>query len=231
MTHEEFLAAAVQLQPTYQPSTETRDRIAQVDFVPIIGPSGVGKSTLIKRLGLHLVMSDMTRDIRPGEVDAGDAFFRKDYDRMYEELQAGEFVQIAIGPDGEFYATRANSYPPRGPALMPMVASVLPVMRQLGFKSVTPLYIVAPSFEEWLRRFETMGHTPDRRAKRLQEAQQSLELALADESMTFVLNDAVEEATETIRLILSGADYDDKIARKAAQAMLEAMRQFSGQPV
>jgi hypothetical protein len=47
-----------------------------------------------------------------------DYFFRKDYDKIVEEMKNGRFVQVAIGSGGDFYATRDSTYPESGIAVM-----------------------------------------------------------------------------------------------------------------
>ena len=226
MTHDEFLSVAAGYLDSYQASIAVREHISNIDFVPIIGPSGVGKTTVIKRLGLPTVLSDMTRERRPDEIDGEDAFFRTDYDRMMQELEDGEFAQFAMGPDGEFYATRSSAYPPEGFAVMPFVANALPSVRKLGFRSITPICLVAPTPDEWAKRYETKQHPPERHIKRLAEARQSLQLCLQDPEIFFVINGDLTTACQEIQHILashvSDASQRDK-ARSAALAMLEQL--------
>ncbi len=225
MTHEDFLQAAAATLPHYQSSVVAREHLAQVDLIAIIGPSGVGKSTIIKSLGIPLVPSDMTRDKRIDEIDGEDASFRTDYDRMNEEIVNGDFAQFVIGPDGEFYATRAASYPAKGPATMPLVASALPAMRQIGFRTVVPIFVAVPTFEEWMRRFAERSMPIDRQQKRLHEAKESLERSLADAETIFVLNDSVSRAVADIKHIVSdNRSYSADRALAAKSAATEMLR-------
>lgn len=227
MTHDDFLRAATVTLPNYKSSSQVRQQLAHVSLYPLIGPSGVGKSSIIRQLDIPLVPSDMTRERRPNEVDGEDAFFRTDYDRMNEEMVNGEFAQIAIGPDGEFYATRATSYPQRGAATMPLVASAINSMRGLGFSKVTPIFIAAPSFTEWMRRFEQQPIPVERKRRRLYEAKQSLTICLDDPGVFFVLNDELSRAVRDVKQIINGQEgYDHAkqgAARQAAKAMFDGL--------
>lgn len=65
----------------YRPSPETLERVKGVDFIAVIGPTAVGKSTLIEAAiaedpSLHLVVTTTSREPRPGEQDGVHMHFR-----------------------------------------------------------------------------------------------------------------------------------------------------------
>ena len=65
----------------------------------ISGPSGVGKSTVVRKLlkdepGLHLSVSATTRTSRPGEKHGRDYYFLNE-DEYKERVKAGGFLEYA----------------------------------------------------------------------------------------------------------------------------------------
>jgi guanylate kinase len=74
--------------------------MAQGPLIILSGPSGVGKSTVIRRLlaeaglPLHLSVSATTRQPRPGERDAADYFFWTP-EQFQKEIDQGGFLEWA----------------------------------------------------------------------------------------------------------------------------------------
>src|SRR5438132_598563 len=110
MTHDEFLQTFPALIKNYKPSPQAVSQISNVSLLMVVGPSGVGKTSLINLLGLPYVPSDITRPKRPKEQEGADYHFRNDYDNIIQQIKDGEFVQVAIGSGGDFYSTIASSY-------------------------------------------------------------------------------------------------------------------------
>ena len=80
-------------------------------LIIISGPSGVGKSTVVRRLfevcdlPLELSISATTRSPRPGEVDGEDYLFL-DSEDFAERQRKGEFLETAeVFGVGEWYGT------------------------------------------------------------------------------------------------------------------------------
>lgn len=222
MSRDEFLNLLPQLAANYQPAKEVLQQINKVNLLMIIGPSGVGKTTLIKILGLPYVASDTTRIKRPDEIEGADYFFREDYGRLLDEIKQKLFVQIAVGSGGDFYGTRAAAYPSNGWANMAVVADVIPVFRQLGFRSTVSAFITPPSYEEWQRRLAVHSVSPEQIQKRLAEARRSFSFAISDKQVNLILNDDVSEAKSQIQQLLEGK-VDNARAKKAKQSILQIM--------
>lgn len=225
MTREEFLKQLPELAANYNPAPDVLTKIGNLDLLMVIGPSGVGKTSVINKLGLQYVPSDTTREPRPGEKEGEDFYFRTDYDQIVSELKNGQFVQVAVDSGGDLKATRASPYPNSGTIVMAIVTDVVPIMRKLGFGKTTSAFITPPSYEEWMRRLgahELQGEKPN---KRLAEAKRSLTFALSDAEMHFILNDNLDEAVYQTKELISG-QIDTERERKAshaAQAMLDGI--------
>jgi guanylate kinase len=82
MTREEFLKVIPDLVKDYMRPAEVLARISGIELLIIVGATGVGKTTVIKRLGIPYVVADTTRPIRPDEINGTDYFFRTDYDQL-----------------------------------------------------------------------------------------------------------------------------------------------------
>src|SRR5581483_6131474 len=201
MTREEFLIKMPELAANYEPSPEVLRKIGNVTLCIIVGPTGVGKSSIIDRSGFKFVPSNTTRSQRPGERDGVDMIFEKDIDQAVANIKAARYVQIATGASGDLYATIDTSYPDSGVAILPVMADVVPVFRRLGFKDTKTIFIAAPTSKEWMRRIKKPGLTEHDIQKRMPEAHRSLNFALQDPDTHFVLNDDLNTAVEDVRAV------------------------------
>lgn len=221
---DDFLLWVRKLQETYKPSEAARQRLAQIDLLAIVGPTGVGKTTLINELGVPTVLSDVTRPMRPGEKNNQNYHFRTDYLEILNEIKAGQFVQFLVSDAGDFYGTRVDSYPSAGWCVMAVYATAIPLFRTLGFRRVLPVYIMPPGYVEWMRRIGQQ-RTGDLDA-RIAESITSLKLALVDPDYRFVLNDDVKLAVTDLQTILAGDEpyeHRSRLARETADILLERL--------
>jgi guanylate kinase len=222
MTREEFSAQLPELVKNYQPAADVLSQARNLELLMVVGPSGVGKTTLIQGSGLAYVPGDTTRTPRPEEKNGEDYYFRSDFDQIAQEIHAGRFVQVAIGPGGDFYSTKATSFPASGVATMAVLADVLPIFRNLGFKKTISAFVTPPSYDEWMRRLLIHRLSPEQFAKRIEEAKRSLELSLNDPEMHFIMNDEIDPAENQLASLLTGNidQTREGNAKQAAQALL-----------
>lgn len=214
MDKSDFIEWARKLSVNYTPSDTVRSQLAMVDLVAIVGPTGVGKSSIIKALDLPYVMSDVSREPRPDEKNNRTYHFREDYLQIIKEIKEGEYVQFLVSSYEEFYGTRLSAYPEEGPCTMAVVASAMPVFRQLGFRKLNVFYIMPPSYVEWMRRIG--GERADDLLGRISEARQSINLAMDDrDNYHFILNDTLDAAVADIRTVIAGGAIDEHRAQLA----------------
>jgi guanylate kinase len=204
MTRDEFIKQLPELVRDYQATPETLARISDINLLMVIGGTGVGKTSIIKRLGLPYVPSDTTRPTRPNEINGMDYFFRDDYDQLSKEIKEHKFVQINIFQTGDFYGTRAEAFPEVGFAVYAVVADKVPFFRQLGFKDTISAFVTPPSFIEWMERIDRNNIESEQLSKRLEEAKRSFDFALNDKEVHFILNDELDRAVYQTKMLVSG---------------------------
>jgi len=223
MTRDYFIQILPELIKDYQPLPEALALIGSIDLLMIIGGTSAGKTAIIKRLGVPYVITDTTRPIRPEEINGSDYFFRTDYEELISEIRNRDFVQVAIGPAGDFYGTRSSSYPEVGLAVYAIVADVIPQFRELGFNETTSAFVVPPTFSEWMDRMDRHGIEKDQLQKRLEEAKRSFNFALNDQQTHFIYNENLNKAVEQTKALINGRSDPEREtrARQAAQAIYQ----------
>jgi guanylate kinase len=173
-------------------------------LIILSGPSGVGKSELVKRLlaakdlPLHLSVSATTRRPRAGEVD-GTSYHFWPRQRFEEAVQAGGFLEWA-DVFGNLYGTlrrEVEPYRERGEGvLLEIDVQGACQVRRLCPDAVS-IFLKAPSlevYEERLRRRHTENEEALRR--RLEGARR--ELARAGEYDYQVVNDDLQRAVAEV---------------------------------
>jgi guanylate kinase len=183
-------------------------------FFVIMGPSGVGKTTLVNALvaldGCQKVMrvpTYTTRTKRPGEVDGVDYFF-------ISEVQFQEMIKTG----GVLEWSRAyRAYYGLGRKIVEDALlngkTVLAVVDRLGaievkklMPQVVTILIVAPSREELRRRLELRSSESSQNVEfRLQRADEEAALEktnpIADQ---VVVNDNLDAALESLKKVVCG---------------------------
>jgi guanylate kinase len=223
MTREEFLRQLPDLVKDYQAPPEVLQTIRNVDLLMIVGATGVGKTSIIKRLGIPYVITDTTRPIRPNEINGSDYNFRTDYDQLTTEIKERKFVQVNIFSTGDFYGTKASSYPEIGLAVYAVVAEKVAEFRQLGFNEVIAAFVTPPSFLEWMERVDPDNVERNQLAKRLEEAKRSFNFALNDGETHFILNDKLDAAVSQTHMLING--HKDSQREETARAAAEQIYQ------
>ncbi len=169
-------------------------------LVVVSGPSGVGKTTIVKKLlergGFARSVSATTRAPRPGEVDGRDYWFWS-AERFERELATGGLLEHAeiVG----------NRYGTPAAAVDRLVAEgkvVLLAIDVQGFDSLrrmgrpfTSVFLAPPSEAELRRRIESRGDTRD--VDRRMELARA-ELARKDEYDAVVVNRDVDQAVADV---------------------------------
>lgn len=180
-------------------------------LVVLLGPSAVGKSTVVSRLreeipSLYFSVSMTTRAPRPGEVDGQDYFFVS-AEEFQRRIDAGEMLEWA-----DIHGGLQRSGTPAEPVEAALAAGrpVLVEVDLVGARNVAALmpeartvFVAPPSWETLVERLTGRGtETQEVIERRLQTAR--TELDAQDEFDHIIVNDDLDRAVAEIREILLG---------------------------
>ncbi len=210
----------------YQPNQEALSGMADIRVLGTVGPSASGKTTLMNALvkikpAVKFILDETSRTPRPNEVNGVDFLFRTK-DEILQDLKSSRLVQVAIGPNGDLYATRLSSYPVNTTGVIALVPAAVREFRKLPIKFFEAAFIVPATYEKWrnwlAKQAEVGKWTSDKLEARLAEAKKSYEFALSDKDIHFVLNDDISRAVERLIQILNGQPpADEELARTVAE--------------
>ena len=188
-------------------------------LVVISGPSGVGKSTIVRqvleRLGpkVRLSVSATTRPPRPGEQDGVHYYFLTDAE-FRRRREAGEFLEcIEVFGRGHWYGTlwsevRSSLSQGKWVILEIDVDGAGEVLRQ--FPEAVTIFIRPESVEELERRLRSRGtESEDAVQRRLAVARH--ELQQSDHYEHQVMNVTVGDAVGEISDILTGHGFEPEL--------------------
>lgn len=171
------------------------------------GPSGVGKSTVIRTLlerlpDLYFSISATTREKRPGEEHGVNYWFisREQFDDMVANDQLLEHAEYV----GNCYGTPAEPIDQALEAGRDVLLDI-EVQGAMQVKAKRPeavtVFLAAPSFEELESRLTGRGDTaPDKVKKRLETARWEYEQAKQYEYVA--VNDVVDHVVDELTAIL-----------------------------
>lgn len=174
----------------------------------VSGPSGVGKSTVLKALlerrkNVYFSVSATTREIRPGEED-GVHYHFLEVDTFRQWIARGDFLEYAEYV-GNFYGT-PKQYVDEAMDRGEDVILDIEIQGAIQVKSKRPetvsVFIAPPSWAELERRLTERGtDSPDKVQKRLLRAK--VEFQTAHTYDYFVINDNVENAVRELDAIMT----------------------------
>ncbi len=153
----------------------------------IMGPSGVGKGTVIKELKkTHpeyiFPTSVTTRDIRPGEKE-GDVYNFISKQEFEEKIEAGELLEYAIVHNNDYYGTlKKEILTPlsEGKTVIREVdmQGVISIKKLIPKNQLITIFITAPNYETLVERIKGRSELPqDEIERRMESAKKEFDYA------------------------------------------------------
>ena len=174
----------------------------------VSGPSGVGKSTVLKALlqrreNVRFSVSATTRPIRDGEIDGVHYHFLS-VETFRQWIAEDDFLEYAEYV-GNFYGTPKRFVEKALDAGQDIILDI-EIQGAMQVRERRPdavkIFIVPPSWEELERRLRTRGtNTPEDIKNRLARAKVEVHTARAYDY--FVVNDSVENAVDELDAIMT----------------------------
>jgi guanylate kinase len=179
-------------------------------LIVLSGPSGVGKSTILRRLvqrfpgKLRLSVSATTRPPRPGETDGTDYHFLSN-EEFTRRRQEGDFLEcVEVFGQGHWYGTLLEEVRPSLASgnwiILEIDVDGADMVRQIYPDALT-IFLRVDSEQELERRLRSRGTEADEAIlRRLEVARR--ELARADQYQFQVVNSSVDKTVDEISQIL-----------------------------
>lgn len=180
------------------------------ELIVLSGPSGVGKSTVIKHLlqnrpDIHFSVSFTTRSPRDGEVDGVNYNFvsREEFERMISAGELLEYAQYVNNYYGTSLKVIEDKIEQGIDVLLDIEVQGAATVRQ-KCPGVPMIFILPPSLEELERRLRHRNtDSPEVIAQRLEKAVEECRQCVNYDYI--VVNDSVEHASAEIQTILLAA--------------------------
>jgi energy-coupling factor transporter ATP-binding protein EcfA2 len=234
---EEIRKELSEIEPTYVPGNDTIDEAAHKTFTGIIGPFGVGKTTITEIISqlkptISPINTVTTRPRKHGEDPAG---FRTadegiSFEMFRKAVKEQALINFSVIPGGDIYGTFPEDFP--GEFNMgPFLPGSIKHIENAGFHNKHFAYIVTPG-EVWRGFVEkSRRHMPESRFQsRVNETLDSTSFALLHpEKLSFVENNiegngAWKPAQEIQNLTLKGIPPSISL-EKAMQYLVEIQSQ------
>lgn len=176
-------------------------------LIILSGPSGVGKSTVVRRLlatttlPLRLSVSATTRPPRAGELD-GIHYHFWTRERFEAAISAGEFLEYALVHQSNYYGTPVSEVEPyleRGiGVLLDIDVQGAEQVRRYHPEAYS-IFMTAPDFEARLRIRKS--ESEDSIQKRIESAK--MELFRINEYNTQLMNQQVDETVQNLERLIA----------------------------
>ena len=219
----------------YFPSGEVAEQLGNISLVPIIGPSAVGKTTIIRAAtserGFTAIHGFTTRARRPHERPGTYQFLPHDEEGLQgilDSIHSGDsLVQVAVHPQTRHvYGTNIDGYLSRI-SMIDAMASSMEKLRELPFKDHREIGLVTDPTTWWnriVKRAEVVGNKETN--DRINEATFSLQWLL-DQGKSFAwiesIPDQVERTTAEVVGFVRGEYEPNPLNRKIGEKLLKSI--------
>lgn len=200
----------------YQVSNESKQILAQTNLVLMVAPSAAGRNTIIQKLHesgeYYFVVSDTTRQPRKNngilEQTGREYWFRKE-EEILSDLKEGKFLEAAVihGQQVSGISIRELKRARDEAKIAITDVEIVGVHNIVKVKpDVKAIFVLPPSFKEWLKRMDGRGQMPaSEKRRRMQSALEEFTAALKYPYYRYVVNDTLDHATGQIHAIAHGS--------------------------
>jgi guanylate kinase len=212
-----YIEDFTRLLANYQQSETAKELLKQLKLVLLVGPSSSGRNTIISELlksqNYHYIVSDTTRLPRKNNgvlEQNGREYWFRDETEVLRDLEAGQFLEAAIihgqqvsGISMRELAAAATE----GRVAINEIEVVGADNIYLAKPDTLFLFVLPPSFDEWMVRMASRGQLPpDEVQRRLESAVDEITLALTKDYYRFVVNDTFRHTASRVNdMILQDA--------------------------
>lgn len=205
------------------------DSLASKTLVMIVGPTAIGKSTLMNQVvqldsRFKRVKSFTTR--RPRSNDENNQYFYITESELDAHLEAGEVLTDVIYPTtGDHYGTVVQSYNGKY-NLLDTLANTVETYRELPFHDTMTFSLTADATDwiTWLKL--RYPEASDERNKRLEEARLSISWSLEQTSDHYWITNQTDNLTATAQQLIdavTGTALPSTEPPQSAKDMLAAI--------
>lgn len=235
---EKLTSRIEQAVTSYAPGQDVLDALSAVTLVAVIGPSAVGKTTVMNSVvsidtDFARVNSFTTRPRRPNESSDAYRFLQQNESTLTDilaQIQRQELVQIAVHPTTRHvYGSLASDYP-NTYMMLDALPNSIAALQSLPFKALKKVALTTePSL--WTERFLARESTisSDHARKRIEEGIANIAWSLEQGDQIWWLENnnqpAHEAATQLIEIAKRGGTPEEQ-GRPAGAALLSYMKRI-----
>ncbi len=242
--HLRYLAAFQSVLANYKISAAARQILADTKIALFVGPTSSGRNTIIAELlktdKYHPIISDTTRQPRVKDGQAieknGREYWFRDEADILRDLQDGAFVEAALIHNQQVSGISIREVEKAHHANLIGITDIEPGGAQTIHRlkpDVLVIFVVPPSFQEWMHRLDSRGIMPnDEKIRRLESAVKEFEASLGHDYYTFLINETLDKAVErSFAITQTGVRRPEKQAhaRAVTQQLLDDTRAFLGE--
>jgi guanylate kinase len=203
----------------YQLPDEVKKLLNEVKLVTISSSSAVGRSTITEELlktgKYHYIVSDTTRSprVNNGVIEKnGTEYWFKTEAEFLDGLKNNQYIEAAIihnqQVSGVSISELIKARDGNKVALADIdIQGVERIKKAVG--NIESIFILPPSFDEWMRRLDNRGHMSDEeKGKRLNSALIELK-SVVNSGYTLVINNNLSEAVGLVNSIIESGHFDE----------------------
>ena len=199
----------------YHLSPRALKTLKTLHFAPLLGPTSVGRNTLINHLvktgSYYYIISDTTRkpEIRDGQLEQdGVQYFFRSEPEILADLKAGEFLEAEIIHNQQVSGISIRELERAAKTNKTAVTDIElgGITNILAIKpDAVAIMLLPPSFEEWQNRINSRGTMPeDDYMRRMHTALRIFESGLEQDHYNFVIAEDVDESVNIINSVVNG---------------------------